>query len=42
MSSRRHRKGRIGVSFCIFSINKQEFFCNKFVVYENIVSVLND
>ena len=32
MSSRRHRKGRIGVSFCILGINKQEVFCNKFVV----------
>ena len=32
--------GRIGVSFCILGINKQELFCNKFVVYENIFSVL--
>ena len=32
MSSRRRRKGRIGVSFCILGINKKELFCNKFVV----------
>ena len=31
MSSRRHWKGRISVSFCILGINKQELFCNKFV-----------
>ena len=32
MSSRRHRKGRIGVSFCILGMNKEELFCNKFVI----------
>ena len=40
MSSRRHRKGRISVSFCILGINKQELFCNNLWFYENIFSVL--
>ena len=36
MSSRRHRKGRIGVSFCILGINKQELFCNKQIGFMKI------
>ena len=40
MSSRRHQKGRIGVSFCILGINKQELFVINLWFYENIFSVL--
>ena len=36
MSSRRHQKGRIGVSFCILGINKQELFCNKQIGFMKI------
>ena len=36
MSSHRHRKGHIGVSFCILGINKQELFCNKQIGFMKI------